>query len=195
MSRTNNNIEVQGLTKAIKTLGKDMDSTYANFKGLINHKALPNGLLDISNKQEKILDIQHILSSPDFEPFVNELTRYHVVDGTGKPKFDSKGNPIHGKRKLYYAMFPKGSGKFIIQPDGLVFGISIRDNTQRKGFKNGFLILKEYSREHLWDWIFKVKKHCQNWCVYIQSILLWDIKDVDQYGFNIGAPTPDCNQT
>ena len=39
--------------------------------------------------------------------------------------------------------------------------------------------------------MFKVEKHCQNWCVYIPSILLWDIEDVDQYGFNIGAPTPD----
>ena len=143
MSRTDNNIQVQELTKAIKTLGKDMDLTYAGFKGLINHKALLNGLLDKITKQEKILDLQHALNSTDFIPFENELTRYHVLDGTGKPQFDTKGNPIYRKRQLYYAMFPEGSGKFIIQPDGLVIGISIPDNTQQKGFKNGFPILKE----------------------------------------------------
>ena len=132
-----------------------------------------------------------ILNSTDFEPFKNELTRYHMMDAAGKPQFDTKGDPIYGNRQLHYAMFPEDSAKFIIQPDGLVIGRSIPDNAQRKAFKSGFPILKEYSREHLWDWIFKVKKHCQNWCVYIQSILLWDIEDVDQYGFNIGAHTPD----
>ena len=42
--------------------------------------------------------------------------------------------------------------------------------------------------------MFKVKKHCQNWCFYIQSILLRAIEDVDTVGFNIGEPTHDYKQ-
>ena len=198
MSKSKNNIQVQALTKAIESLGQDMDRSYSSFRGLINHKALPNGMLDKITKRENLLDLQNILDTSDFEPFENDLTRFHVMDGNGNPKFDSKHNPIYSSCKLHFALFPEGlngkDGTFIIQPDGLVIGLNKPDNNQRKGFKTGFPILKESSREYLWDWIFKVKKHCQNWNVYIQSILLWDIDDVDKIGFNIGEPTPDYEQ-
>ena len=50
MSKTNDNIQVQEFTKAIKLLGQDMDTSFSSLKGLINHKALPNGLLEKSSK-------------------------------------------------------------------------------------------------------------------------------------------------